>query len=214
MLFARTLVTSVAVACGKAKPSVSGRNITMRQNDERFPNLPQARMPCEIIDAVDVAARENFLTGSQYVREALLKQLREFEQTDPAVAKEVNEILHMWLSIEGTGSALSEEEHLLVIEAVPNFYERSTLIGFSDIEEAEHLRAARFMINPLSRFYCFRDRELKAAGATLDTLHRPMLKTHKRICPGHHRDRHPTHVGMSVEQLIEVLNAPDKSDDV
>jgi hypothetical protein len=41
-----------------------------------------------------------------------------------------------------------------------------------------------------------------------------MLKAHKRICPAHHQDKHLTHIGMSVEQLIDVLNAPDKVDDV
>ena len=49
----------------------------MKANDERYPNLLQARLPREVIDAVDEAARAHFVTRSQYLREALLKRLRD-----------------------------------------------------------------------------------------------------------------------------------------
>jgi hypothetical protein len=47
----------------------------MKGNNERYPSLLQARLPREVIDAVDVAARANFVSRSQYVREALLRRL-------------------------------------------------------------------------------------------------------------------------------------------
>ncbi len=50
----------------------------MQMQDElRYPNLVRARVPRELSDAVNVTARSRFMTTSEYLRQALLKSLRD-----------------------------------------------------------------------------------------------------------------------------------------
>jgi hypothetical protein len=47
------------------------------QAEVRYPTLLRARVPRELSDAVDATARSRFLTKSEYVRQALLKSLKD-----------------------------------------------------------------------------------------------------------------------------------------
>ena len=43
----------------------------------RYPGLVRARIPRELNDAVNATARAKFMTTSEYLRQALLKSLKE-----------------------------------------------------------------------------------------------------------------------------------------
>ena len=118
-------------------------------------------------------------------------------ETDTAVAEETLDILRMWAHIEGKWRQLSSEDRHLITTSVPNWERRVKFVGFAGNDEAKHLSVALFLINHLGRFPCFKDRDLNSHCPYLDMLHRPMLRTYRRVCPD----------GMSVQQLIEVLSA-------
>jgi len=47
------------------------------QDELLYPSLLRARIPRELNDAVDTTARARFLTKSEYIRQALLKSLKD-----------------------------------------------------------------------------------------------------------------------------------------
>jgi Arc/MetJ-type ribon-helix-helix transcriptional regulator len=49
----------------------------MKRRDEIYPYLLQVRLPRELSDAVDAVGRARFVTKSEYVRQALLKSLKD-----------------------------------------------------------------------------------------------------------------------------------------
>jgi len=50
----------------------------MHTNEElRFESLVRARVPRELVDAVNVTARARLMTTSEYLRRSLIKSLRE-----------------------------------------------------------------------------------------------------------------------------------------
>jgi len=47
------------------------------QSELRYPSILRARLPRELSDAVDLTARARYLTKSEYVRQVLLKSLKD-----------------------------------------------------------------------------------------------------------------------------------------
>ena len=47
------------------------------QAELRYPSLVRARVPRELVDAVNVTARGRYMTTSEYLRQALIKSLRD-----------------------------------------------------------------------------------------------------------------------------------------
>jgi uncharacterized protein YfbU (UPF0304 family) len=117
-----------------------------------------------------------------------------------AVVSEVVDVLDMWRFMESGHERLSKKDNARVVAEAQPFGKDVKFLGFDGNDESEYLGVARFMIEKLGRFTCFKDRDLNAHMPTLD-IYRRMLAVFEPI--------RSTLVGkeLNADQLISILKS-------
>lgn len=97
------------------------------------------------------------------------------ESEDPAIVKEVVDILDMWSFIEHAYNKLSDKQkEKLKVDAAP-FGKDPKFNGFDGNNEVEYMGTAMFLVNELERFQEFKGRSFNSHCPSID-MHRRMLK--------------------------------------
>jgi uncharacterized protein len=122
-----------------------------------------------------------------------------FEQSeDPAIVKEVVDILDMWSFIERAHRQLTEEQKArLELDSQP-FGKDPKFQGFDGNNETEYMGTAMFLVNELERFQEFKGRSFNSHCPTIDR-HRRMLKVFEPIRKNLEYDP------MSLDDLTKIL---------
>lgn len=130
------------------------------------------------------------------------------ETENPDRVKYVVAVLSMWTTIENSYALLSEEDRAKIASEVKyHAGEKPLFNGFDGNEEAHYSSVARMLIEQLNRYSDFKDRYMNTHAPTTEK-YKKMLEAYRPINLA--RSNNP-HSGLSVEQLIEILNAPYKN---
>lgn len=97
----------------------------------------------------------------------------------PQYVQEVVDILDMWHFIEISYDSLSPDDKEEVKEKAEPFGTHVKFAGFDGNNEAEHLSAARFLIEDMHRFEYFKGRNLNSHSYSLE----PYLRMYKAFKP-------------------------------
>ncbi len=119
---------------------------------------------------------------------------------EPAVLREVLDILDMWSFIERAYDELTAEQRSELEKQVRYFGKDPKFRGFDGNNEGEYLGTAHFLVNELERFEEFKGRDFNC--------HHPSIDAHQRMLAAFEPIR--TNLGfrsMSVQELASVLNA-------
>ena len=119
------------------------------------------------------------------------------EQVDEATVKEVCDILDMWTFIEHGHAALSPADQQLVADAVgkdPKF------TGFDGNAPGRHMSVAIFLIEQLTRYSNFADRDMNSHGMPPIDRYWRMLGIFKPMRSD------LGHTSINAGQIIEVLS--------
>ncbi len=94
------------------------------------------------------------------------------ESEDPAIVKEVVDILDMWSFIERAYSQMSDEQkEKLEVDAAP-FGKDPKFQGFDGNNETEYMGTAMFLVNELERFQEFKGRSFNSHCPSIEMHHR------------------------------------------
>ena len=94
------------------------------------------------------------------------------ESEDPAIVKEVIDILDMWSFIERAYSQLSDEQkEKIEVDAAP-FGRNPNFQGFDGNNETEYMGTAMFIVNDLGRFQEFKGRSFNSHSPSIKIYHR------------------------------------------
>jgi len=96
------------------------------------------------------------------------------EGEDPAVVREVVDVLDMWSFVERAYSDLSDEQKAELATLVPHFRGDPKFRGFDGNNESEHMGTALFLVNELERFEEFKGRDFNCHCPSIE-MHRRML---------------------------------------
>ncbi len=118
---------------------------------------------------------------------------------NPAVVKEVVDILDMWSFLESAFKQLGEDEKQRVITEGGVFGDTIEFAGF-DANNEDHYSVAVFMIKDLRRFQHFGGRELNSHSESVQGYKR-MLEVFLPMRPGIHMGK------MTADQVIAVMKA-------
>jgi len=124
-----------------------------------------------------------------------------FEESDePAIVKEVVDILDMWSFIERGYSKLSEEQKEKLETDVPHFGKDPKFIGFDGNNETEYMDTAMFLVNELERFQEFSGRIFNS--------HCPSIYSHNRMLDAFDPIRKTlSYEPLNLDQLTTILKA-------
>lgn len=110
----------------------------------------------------------------------------------------IGDVLSMCETIESSYESLSPEGKEEV-QTGTIFDVSRAFVGFDGNNETGYMSATRFMVNELELFGYFKGREFNSHAPSID-MYRRMLETFNRICDPY------IHQGLSVNQLIEIMN--------
>lgn len=102
------------------------------------------------------------------------------DQEDPAIVKEVFEILDMWSFIEYSYAQLDDQDKALLEKDLTPLGKDPKFSGFDGNNESEYMGTASFIVNELERFVEFKGRSFNCHFPSIDG-HRRMLCTFKEI---------------------------------
>lgn len=94
------------------------------------------------------------------------------ESEDPAVVKEVLDILDMWSSIERSYAKLSSADREMLKGKLGTLGESPRFQGFDGNNESEYVGTALFLVNELERFVEFKGRSFNCHYPSIDMHHR------------------------------------------
>ena len=89
-----------------------------------------------------------------------------------AVVSEVVGVLDMWSFLESGYEKLSKKDKARVAAEAEPLGKHVKFSGFDGNNESEHMGVARFMIEQLERFTCFKGRDLNSHMPSIDTYRR------------------------------------------
>lgn len=119
---------------------------------------------------------------------------------DPAVVKEVADILDMWSFIEHGYSKLNEIDKVTLSDTVEHFGKDPKFEGFDGNNESEYMSIAMFFVNDLDRFSEFKGRSFNCHHQSIG-MHKRMLEVFTPI------RKQLSHKSLSVDQLTKILQA-------
>lgn len=102
------------------------------------------------------------------------------ESEDPAIVKEVLDILDMWSFIERSYSEFSSTQKSELATLAAPFGKDPKFRGFDGNNETEYMSTAMFLVNELDRFTEFKGRSFNCHHPSID-MHRRMLETFEPI---------------------------------
>ena len=117
-----------------------------------------------------------------------------------AVVSEVVDVLDMWSFLESGFHKLSKKDKARVAAEAEPLGKHVVFSGFDGNNESEHIGVARFLIEQLGRFTCFKGRELNAHMPSIDAYRR-MVAVFEPI------RRTLTGRGLNADEIIDILKA-------
>jgi len=122
------------------------------------------------------------------------------EAEDPAVVKEVVDILDMWSFVEHAYADLNDDGKAELEKLVPHFRRDPRFQGFDGNNESEYMGTALFLVNELERFEEFKRRDFNC--------HHPSIEMHRRMLAVFEPIRRNLGIRrMSLQELANILNA-------
>lgn len=122
------------------------------------------------------------------------------ESDDPAVVKEVLDVLDMWSFIERSYDELSDPQKVELARIAEPFGKDPKFRGFDGNNESEYMGTAMFLVNELERFQEFKGRDFNCHHPSID-MHNRMLMAFEPI------RKSITFRLLSLEELAAVLKA-------
>lgn len=122
------------------------------------------------------------------------------EAEDPAVVKEVVDVLELWSFLERAYADLSEDQKAELETLVPHFGKDPKFRGFDGNNESEYMGTALFLVNELERFEEFKGRDFNC--------HHPSIEMYRRMLAVFNPIR--KNLGfrsMSLHELASILNS-------
>lgn len=122
------------------------------------------------------------------------------EAEDPAVVKEVVDILDMWSFVERAYAHLDADQKAELADLVSHFGKDPKFRGFDGNNESEYMGTALFLVNELERFQEFKGRDFNC--------HYPSIEMHQRMLAVFEPIR--KNLGfrpMSLQELASILKA-------
>ena len=97
------------------------------------------------------------------------------ESDDPAIVKEVVDILDMWSFIESSYDELSEPQKIELEMMANPFGKDPKFRGFDGNNESEYMGTAMFLVNDLERFQEFEGRDFNCHHRSIEMYNRMLM---------------------------------------